>query len=288
MTSATLAVGDGLRYFVNRIGGEDAATLQVDSPLRLRAPKCASSSPRKMPEPTAREEYERALAHWIKHFVTMTHGKAFVLFTSYNTMQKLADSLAGFFRSEKNHAPRAGGALPRHRMLQRFKEDRDSVLFGTDSFWQGVDVPARRSAMSSSRACPSPCRTIPSPRPSASASSPTAATLSVNIRLPEAILKFRQGVGRLIRTQSDKGIVVILDNRVLSKPYGKAFLAVMAEVPRGSRRINRRRCALQGRAGMCARFRGREENRARVANSSIASATRGLRDFGRNGTSRAG
>ena len=71
----------------------------------------------------------------------MTQGKAFVLFTSYQTMQKLADTLASFFRSEKIACLVQGGAMPRHRLLQKFKEDRDSVLFGTDSFWQGVDVP---------------------------------------------------------------------------------------------------------------------------------------------------
>ena len=140
MTSATLAVGDGLRYFVNRVGGEEAATLQVDSPFDY-ARQMRVYIPKKMPEPTAREAYEGALAHWIRHFVSMTQGKAFVLFTSYQTMQKLADSLASFFRSEKIACLVQGGSLPRHRLLQKFKEDRDSVLFGTDSFWQGVDVP---------------------------------------------------------------------------------------------------------------------------------------------------
>ena len=129
MTSATLSVADGLRYFTHRIGGEEAATLQVDSPFDY-ARQMRVFIPRKMPEPTARDIYEDALARWIRHFVSMTQGKAFVLFTSYQTMQKLADSLAPFFRSERIACLVQGGSLPRHRMLQKFKEDRDSVLFG--------------------------------------------------------------------------------------------------------------------------------------------------------------
>jgi ATP-dependent DNA helicase DinG len=230
MTSATLAVGDGLRYFVNRVGGEDAAALQVDSPFDY-ARQMRVFIPKKMPEPTAREEYEKALGHWIRHFVSMTQGKAFVLFTSYQTMQKLADSLAAFFRSEKITCLVQGGAMPRHRLLQRFKEDRDSVLFGTDSFWQGVDVPGE--ALSNVILTRLPFAVPDHPLTQAKCERIVAEGGDAfrQYSLPEAILKFRQGVGRLIRTQSDKGIIVILDNRVLTKPYGKAFLAVLPKCP---------------------------------------------------------
>ncbi len=230
MTSATLAVGDGLRYFVNRIGGEDAATLQVDSPFDY-ARQMRVYIPRKMPEPTAREAYEGALAHWIRHFVTMTQGKAFVLFTSYQSMQKLADSLASFFRSEKITCLVQGGALPRHRMLQRFKEDRDSVLFGTDSFWQGVDVPGEALSNVILTRLPFAVPDHPLTQAKCERIIAQGGDAFREFSLPEALLKFRQGVGRLIRTQQDKGIVVILDNRVLTKPYGKALLAVLPKCP---------------------------------------------------------
>src|SRR5271155_1078522 len=230
MTSATLAVGDGLRYFVNRIGGEDAATLQVDSPFDY-ARQMRVFIPRKMPEPAARDAYESALAHWIRHFVSMTQGKAFVLFTSYQTMQKLAESLASFFKSEKITCLVQGGALPRHRMLQKFKEDRDSVLFGTDSFWQGVDVPGESLSNVILTRLPFAVPDHPLTQAKCERIIERGGDAFREFSLPEAILKFRQGVGRLIRTQQDKGIVVILDNRVLTKPYGKAFLAVLPKCP---------------------------------------------------------
>ncbi len=230
MTSATLSVGDGLRYFVNRIGGQGATTLQVDSPFDY-ANQMRVFIPKKMPEPMAKESYENALAHWIKHFVSMTQGKAFVLFTSYQTMQRQADLLASFFRSEKIACLVQGGALPRHRMLQKFKEDRDSVLFGTDSFWQGVDVPGE--ALSNVILTRLPFAVPDHPLTQAKCERIIAhgGDAFREYSLPEALLKFRQGVGRLIRTQQDKGIVVILDNRVLTKPYGKAFLGVLPKCP---------------------------------------------------------
>jgi len=230
MTSATLAVGDGLRYFVNRVGGEDATALQVDSPFDY-ARQMRVFIPRKMPEPSARDIYEDALAHWIRHFVSMTQGKAFVLFTSYQTMQKLADTLASFFRSEKITCLVQGGAMPRHRLLQKFKADRDSVLFGTDSFWQGVDVPGEALSNVILTRLPFAVPDHPLTQAKCERIIAEGGDAFRQFSLPEALLKFRQGVGRLIRTQQDKGIIVILDNRVLTKPYGKAFLAVLPKCP---------------------------------------------------------
>jgi len=230
MTSATLAVGDGLRYFVNRIGGDEATTLQVDSPFDYQR-QMRVFIPKKMPEPAAREAYEKALEHWIRHFISMTQGKAFVLFTSYQTMQRLADTLVSFFRSEKITCLVQGGAMPRHRLLQRFKEDRDSVLFGTDSFWQGVDVPGEALSNVILTRLPFAVPDHPLTQAKCERIIAEGGDAFREFSLPEALLKFRQGVGRLIRTQQDKGIVVILDNRILTKPYGKAFLAVLPKCP---------------------------------------------------------
>jgi ATP-dependent DNA helicase DinG len=230
MTSATLSVGHNLDYFKTRIGGDSAQTLKLDSPFDFQE-QMKIYIPKQMPEPAQKQPYEEALVRWIHHFIKMTHGKAFVLFTSYQSMQSVASAMEPIFAKLGLNFLMQGGSLPRHRLLKKFKEDTNSVLFGTDSFWQGVDVPGE--ALSN---------VILTRLPFAVPDQPlTEAKLERILMqggdpfreysLPEAILKFRQGVGRLIRTKQDKGIIVILDNRILTKPYGKAFLAVLPECP---------------------------------------------------------
>src|SRR5438445_3011671 len=140
MTSATLAVGrDDLAYFRNRIGATEAEPLQLGSPFDFQR-QMKLFVVQKMPDPRD-ASYHTELERWIAHFVEKTDGRAFVLFTSYRDMQQVADAMRSFFSKRKMNLLVQGGGAPRSKLLEQFKTIPRSVLFGTDSFWGGVDVP---------------------------------------------------------------------------------------------------------------------------------------------------
>jgi ATP-dependent DNA helicase DinG len=247
MTSATLATSSqkpevrsqkseekqsansGLNYFTKRVGAESATKLQVGTPFDY-ARQMKLFAVKKMPDP--REAgYRDALIHWIGHFVTQTHGKAFVLFTNYKLMQETAELMQPFFNKLGVACFVQGTGTPRSTMLEKFKDDTDSVLFGTDSFWQGVDVPGEALSNVIITRLPFAVPDHPLIEARLEAIEAHGANSFGEFSLPEAILKFRQGVGRLIRTKTDTGIIVVLDNRILTKQYGQSFLDALPKCP---------------------------------------------------------
>jgi ATP-dependent DNA helicase DinG len=229
MTSATLSVGrSDLAYFRNRIGAFEVNALQIGSPFDYER-QMQLYVAKKMPDPRD-PNYEDELEKWIAYFLNKTNGCAFVLFTSYKTMTNMAERMEPRLNQEYTFLVQRQGSS-RTRLLERFKNVRDGVLFGTDSFWAGVDVPGEALSNVIITRLPFAVPDHPLIEAKLEYIHSSGGDPFTEYSLPEAILKLRQGVGRLIRTKTDHGIIVILDNRILSRGYGKSFLQALPRCP---------------------------------------------------------
>lgn len=229
-TSATLGIGDrDLGYFRDRVGAQDVESIQIGSPFDY-AEQMKIHLVKDMPIPNA-PGYDEALTKWIGRFVQMSGGRAFVLFTSYKLLQKVAGEMEEFFDDHKIELLVQGKGMSRGQLIESFKSDETSVLFGTDSFWTGVDVPGKALTNVIITRLPFAVPDHPLTQARLEQIEERGGNSFMEYSVPEAILKLRQGVGRLIRSCEDEGRVVLLDARILSKRYGKAFLAAMPEAP---------------------------------------------------------
>jgi len=230
LTSATLSTGHAggegaFDFFAARIGLEDFDALKLGSPFDYQK-QVTMYIEKNLPNPNE-VGFAAAASEALKRYILKTAGRAFVLFTSYSMLDELAGALAPWLAENGIELLCQGSDVDRTTLLKRFKADGKSVLFGADSFWQGVDVPGE--ALSN---------VIIVRLPFAVPDQPLLGGRLERIReqggnpffdyqLPSAIIKFKQGFGRLIRSKTDTGIVVILDSRIINKPYGRQFLAAI-------------------------------------------------------------
>ena len=230
VTSATLAVNGDIHYFMNRVGANNAKSMILDTPFDFKT-QVQTYIAKNMPDPRDVDAFlDKAEGH-LRHFLTLTNGRTFVLFTSYSMMNNLAKRMEAFFAENNLTLLLQGDGLPTLKMIEKFKSTERAVIFGTSSFWTGVDVPG--DALSSVIIMRLPFANPD--HPLELARTERTAALGKNAffdyTVPEAVLKFRQGFGRLIRTKDDTGIVVILDSRIIQKRYGQTFLHSIPECP---------------------------------------------------------
>lgn len=223
LTSATLSVGGSLDYFKQRIGAGHAPGIIIDSPFDFQR-QMRLFLPRGIPVPE-HSGYARALPGWILQAIARSDGRALVLFTSTAMMNSMASALESDISDLGLRLLVQSGGQSRHAILQEFKRDVRSVLFGLESFWTGVDVPGEALEHVIITRLPFAVPNHPLIEARLERIAEHGGNAFLEYTLPEAVLKFRQGVGRLIRSTTDKGMITILDARILTKWYGKMFLA---------------------------------------------------------------
>jgi ATP-dependent DNA helicase DinG len=224
LTSATLTTNGEFDYIRNRLFADEAAELALGSPFDFET-SAMLYLVNDIPEPADAANYQRSVEQVLTRLAKATNGRMLALFTSYTQLKRTSQSINPSLAADGIQVYEQGEGASANILLENFREADKAVLLGTRAFWEGVDIPG--DALSVLVIVKLPFD-VPSD-PIVAARSETFEDPFSEYSLPEAILRFRQGFGRLIRTQSDRGVVVILDRRILSKRYGKMFIESLPE-----------------------------------------------------------
>jgi ATP-dependent DNA helicase DinG len=228
LTSATLSANQSFNHFKERIGATETKELLVDSPFDYKA-NVRLLVPHGFPDPSAKpEEYDQRAVEFCSQLVDNVPGGIFFLFTSWKTLRSVASAIKSRGVTRKLFVQ--GEELPA-KLLHNFKAAKNGILLGTDTFWQGVDVPGPALSCVVITKLPFMPPDTPLEQARQEWYVRQGKAAFENYVLPRAVIKLRQGVGRLIRTQTDFGALVILDPRIRTKKYGKVFLRSIPECP---------------------------------------------------------
>jgi DNA polymerase-3 subunit epsilon/ATP-dependent DNA helicase DinG len=224
LTSATLQTNGNFDFIRERLHAENVETIEVGSPFNYRD-STLIFIPTDMPEPNDRQRYQQAVERGLVELAAALDGRVLGLFTSYSQLRQTAQAITPRLALGNITVYDQTDGSSRQALLDGFKSTERAVLLGTRSFWEGVDIPGETLSALVIVRLPF---AVPS-EPVFAARSETYSNSFSEYAVPDAILRFRQGFGRLIRTQTDRGIVAIFDSRILSKSYGAQFLEALPD-----------------------------------------------------------
>lgn len=231
LTSATLAADDSERFLFlrRRIGLDGGAAKRLDSPFDYQA-QARILINESVLDPNS-ESFADAMARWLGRYAVEAEGGIFVLFTSYRQLQAVHDRVRPQLDRLRRFVLRHGDGMARSQMIELFKRTGDAVLFGTSSFWEGVDVPGNALRHVVIAKLPFEVPNHPVVESRLNEIRKRGGNPFVERQVPEAILRLKQGFGRLIRTRTDTGTVAIMDHRVATASYGRYFLRALPSCP---------------------------------------------------------